>query len=206
MPAILLEAPFVPILGFGLTSPVFGHSTSPMVPSLNPSSPDTSTLIHWSSLSWLSNVQLDSLTPAEQQAHSRQVPQFCLLTSAEAWAMRVTTSSPQGQGLISMFAESLRLLDVAVNCQHIAGVDNAVAGDISRSTNPHDPLLLRSQQLIQKCPLMRTHLCFQPHQSCCSSHTPGCSLHVRWSVVLPSLPKPLGRFIPTESIAFDGQN
>jgi hypothetical protein len=56
-------------------------------------------------------------------------------TSAKSWANRVTSKSSQGQRLIGLYAEILRTCNIGLNCDHIAGVKNAIADFISRPTH-----------------------------------------------------------------------
>jgi hypothetical protein len=52
-------------------------------------------------------------------------------SSAKAWANRVTTKSPQGQRLISIYAEILCTCNIGLNCNHIAVMKNEIADFIS---------------------------------------------------------------------------
>lgn len=54
-------------------------------------------------------------------------------TVSLSWENRATARTSQGQGLVSVYAELLRTTRVHTRCQHLAGVLNVVADDISRN-------------------------------------------------------------------------
>jgi hypothetical protein len=117
-------------------------------------------------------------------------------STTEAWENKVTSSSDQGQRLISILAALTQDLDMNIKCEHLAGIKNGQADDISRGDFSL-PLSTRVTQLLMKYPLMKHWDYFLPspdllqliYSSLSSSSLPD---H-------PRIPKPLGRFVPTES-------
>jgi hypothetical protein len=117
-------------------------------------------------------------------------------STTEAWENKVTSSSDQGQHLISILAALTQDLDMSIKCKHLAGIKNGQADDISHGDFSL-PLSTRVTQLLMKYPLMKHWDYFLPspdllqliYSSLSSSSLPD---H-------PRIPKPLGRFVPTES-------
>ena len=68
-------------------------------------------------------------------------------TASKAWANRVSTSSTRGQYLVTIYAELLRLHDVGVNCDHVAGKKNILADFISRPTHFDLPSSAHANQI-----------------------------------------------------------
>jgi hypothetical protein len=52
-------------------------------------------------------------------------------TVSKSWETRATARTSQGQGLVSIYAKLLRTSSIHTQCQHLAGVLNTVADDIS---------------------------------------------------------------------------
>jgi hypothetical protein len=118
-------------------------------------------------------------------------------TPAEAWANRVTTKSPQGQPLIGVLAALLRARPIGLNTNHIAGTDNILADFISRPTHFALSHADRSEQIYQKHASARTWDYFLPSQELLQSLS--YLLSSAPTLVLPNLPKNLGRFVPAGS-------
>ena len=85
-------------------------------------------------------VRLETLTPKEETLYfpsgRPHIPVWYGETDNTvscAWENRATARTPQGQGLVGVYAELLRTSHVHTQCKHLAGVDNIVADDISRN-------------------------------------------------------------------------
>jgi hypothetical protein len=52
---------------------------------------------------------------------------------SKSWENRATARTSQGQGLVSVYTELLRTAFIHTQCQHLAGVLNTVADDISQN-------------------------------------------------------------------------
>jgi hypothetical protein len=114
-------------------------------------------------------------------------------TVAQSWENRATSRSLQGQGLLSVYSELLRTNFIHTHCDHLAGVLNKVADDISRADFSL-PLVTRWAQLFRKHPSLESLDYFQPSPALLqlltsqlfSEHSPG-------PCVLPTV---LGQFVP----------
>jgi hypothetical protein len=118
-------------------------------------------------------------------------------TASKAWANKVSTGSIRGQYLLTIYAELLRLYDVGVNCDHLAGELNILADFISRPTHFHLSPADRAEQIFRQFNFMRTWRFFQPSHAFLQllrSHLLAKSWPGR-----PSLPPTLGRFVPAGS-------
>ena len=117
--------------------------------------------------------------------------------SALSWANRVTSKSTQGQHLIGVFAELLRLHDVGINCEHIPGIDNNLADFISRPTHLNISPLERCEQIFLKHSSMRSWNYFRPSPELLQLLS--CYLLAKRWPGPPKLPKMLGHFDPAGS-------
>jgi hypothetical protein len=115
-------------------------------------------------------------------------------TSALAWTNKLTSKSLQGQQLIALMAELLRLGTLGINSKHIPGVDNDLADFISRPTNLTLSPSARHEQIYQKHTLLRTWNYFLPSPELLQLL--GSLLFTKPSPVPPALPKNLGHFFP----------
>jgi hypothetical protein len=73
-------------------------------------------------------------------------------SSAKAW----TNQSPQGQRLISIYAEILRTCNIGLNCNHMAGMKNEIADFISLPSHLNLLHSERAELIFQKQAFMRT--------------------------------------------------
>jgi len=119
-------------------------------------------------------------------------------TTALTWAHEASTASICGQNLIAVFCELLHLFPLGLNCEHIPGVDNVLADDISRPPSVDIDHSVRVQQLTTKCPFIKTWDCFQPSQELLQLLS--LRLSMTRSLGLPNLPTSLGQCVPAESI------
>ena len=119
------------------------------------------------------------------------------------WINKVTSQSHQAQGLLLILSELIQCHPMNINSEHVAGVDNGIADDLSRA-DLSLPVVPRYNQLITKHPFLKTYDVFLP--------APGFMrnlifrLFTTRSMAPPSLPKHLGQFVPTESIISNGLN
>jgi len=92
----------------------------------------------------------------------------------------------------------LHLHPIGLNCEHIPGVENVLADDISRPPSVDVDHCTRVWQLTTKHPIIKTWDYFLPSPELLlllSSR-----LSTTRCLGLPSLPTNLGQFVPTESI------
>lgn len=109
-----------------------------------------------------------------------------------SWASKVTSKTLRGQQLIGLYAELLREHPIGQQADHIAGVDNIIADDISRPTDPNLTHSQRLAQIYRKQPSLKKLDYFRPSPELLSllssllfaSPAPG----------LPKVPKILGQF------------
>jgi hypothetical protein len=104
-------------------------------------------------------IQLAGLIVRFQTHALDQFPVGLILTDnmvSMSWATRLTSKSLQGQYLLYIFAELLRLSNVGVNSKHIPGEINLLADFISRPTHPNLSPAERCEQIFQKHSFMRT--------------------------------------------------
>ena len=145
-------------------------------------------------------VRLDTMTPAQELLyfpHGRpHIPVWFGETDNTvscSWENRATARTPQGQGLVGVYAELLRTSHVHTQCKHLAGIDNVVADDISRNDFSLDSSS-RCLQLFQKHPCLGSYDYFLPSPEFVRLLT---SRLYSGPVVDPCvLPKALGRFVP----------
>jgi hypothetical protein len=120
-------------------------------------------------------------------------------TVSKSWENRATAQTSQRQGLVSVYAELLRTSHVHTQCQHLEGVLNVVADDISRND-----FSLASSARCEK--LFRTHPSlasldfFQPSPELLQLLT--LRLYSRHTPVPCVLPLVLGRFVPAGCTTF----
>ncbi|CAB9527062.1 hypothetical protein SEMRO_1935_G306360.1 [Seminavis robusta] len=117
-------------------------------------------------------------------------------TVSKSWENRATARTSQGQGLVSVYAELLRVAVVHTQCEHLAGVQNIIADDISRN-DFSVPLFDRAQQLFLKHPCLRPLDYFLPSPELVQLLT--LRLYSRHIPVPCVLPQVLGQFLPVDS-------
>jgi hypothetical protein len=141
-----------------LWSPALRHSVSKLKPT-------NAAFVHINSLDFIVViVQLAAVTsclltlsPDHRQRyfpagfHAQPVC-LCLTdnTSSMAWANKVTSKSLHRQTLIGVFAELLRFANIGFNSEHLAGILNDSANDISRPTFPYLPISARHEKISLK--------------------------------------------------------
>jgi hypothetical protein len=113
-------------------------------------------------------------------------------TVSKSWENRATARTSQGQGLVSVYAELLRTSFVHTQCQHLAGVLNIVADDISR--NDFSLRSARFSQLFLKHPSLASLDYFQPSPELLQLLT--WQLFSKHNPVPCVLPTVLGLFVP----------
>jgi hypothetical protein len=145
-------------------------------------------------------VAFETLTPAEIlawfPAGLPAIPvlrERCDNTTAVAWSNKVTSSSPQGQKLLGIYAELLRTHSICLSGDHIAGKANDLADFISRPSNPALFHAARAAQLFQMHPSMRFWRIFLPSPELLQLLT--CALFSPLPAVPPRLPPRLGRLV-----------
>jgi hypothetical protein len=120
-------------------------------------------------------------------------------TVSKSWENRATSRTSQGQGLVSVYSELLRTSHVHTQCQHLAGVLNTVADDISRNdfslSSPH-----RCSQLFLKHPSMASLDYFLPSPGLLLLLTS--QLFSKRSLAPCALPTVLGQFVPAGCTTF----
>jgi hypothetical protein len=120
-------------------------------------------------------------------------------TVSASWENRATSRSPQGQSLVSVYAELLRTSRIHTRCDHIDGIINTVADDISRNDFSL-PSPLRCSQLFQKHPLLASLDYFLPSPELLQLLTS--RLYSRHSLGPCVLPTVLGQFVPAGCTTF----
>ena len=118
-------------------------------------------------------------------------------SASKSWENKVTTKSSQGQSLLLIYSELLRVGRIHTQCSHLAGESNIIADAISRNTFSLPPSV-RWPQLFQKHPCLAT----------CDFFLPSLELQLQITSLLCSrslpapyvLPPVLGRFVPAGSI------
>jgi hypothetical protein len=120
-------------------------------------------------------------------------------TVSNSWANKVTASSTRGQALVAVFAELLRTTLVHTSCEHLAGVDNVVADDISRNDFSLSSAA-RCRQLFLKQPSLALLDYFQPSPELLQVLT--LRLFSTRSPGLCVLPPVLGQFVPAGCTTF----
>jgi hypothetical protein len=150
-------------------------------------------------------TRLRTLSPIQKQAFFPSgLPAHPILlvrsdnTASVAWANKVTSKSLQGQALIAIYAEILRLSNIGLSSNHIEGVSNIRADDLSRPSSPDLSPSDHHAQIFQKHALLKTWDYFHPSPellqllsfSLCTGPSPD----------PPKLPKIWGRFAPAGSI------
>ena len=110
-----------------------------------------------------------------------------------SWETKGCATSTRAQGLIGVYSELLRTTLIHTTCEHIKGVDNVIADDISRNDFSL-PLTSRSAQLFVKHPCLSTYSFFHPSPELLRLLTS--RLFSGPSPVPCVLPSSLGRFVP----------
>ena len=80
---------------------------------------------------------------------------------SKSWETKGCATSTRAQGLISVYSELLRTTLIHTTCEHIKGVDNIIADDISRNDFSLS-LSSRSSKLFAKHPCLHTYSYFHP--------------------------------------------
>ena len=78
------------------------------------------------------------------------------------WAHKVSAKSEKGQLFVSIYADLLEPTTLAVQCNHIAGIDNPLADFISRPPSPLPSPQQRKQQIFTKAPRLASFRYFRP--------------------------------------------
>ena len=148
-------------------------------------------------------VRLRTLTPAQRrQFFPSGVPAFPVWmgnadnTVSLSWESRATAKSPQGQGLLFVYSELLRTSGLHTCSQHVAGVANVCADDISRNDFSL-PFSARLGQLLVRHPSLSTFDYFLPSPSLL--RLLGSRLFSESPAVPIVLPKTLGVIVPAGS-------
>lgn len=118
-------------------------------------------------------------------------------TVSKSWENRATARTSQGQGLVSVYAELLRTSRVHSQCQHLAGILNLIADDISRNDFSLS-FSSRCAKLFQKHPAIEHLDYFLPSPTLLQLLT--LRLYSKHNPVPCVLPKVLGQFVPAGSI------
>ena len=146
----------------------------------------------------------------EYPAHFPPVPQILLWgdsMSANKWFRTFSTNSSMATNAIRLFAEYMRLSDVSPVPEHIPGVLNVEADDISRvqelfcpklKSIYHLPYHILLQQVLQKHSKMRFYEIFLSSQELLLDLS--YVVFSDASMGVPSRKKNLGRFSPVASI------
>jgi hypothetical protein len=153
-----------------------------------------------------SKVWLSTLSEDQRSAlFPHGMPNIPVLSSgtdsnvSKSWGTKITSASPKGQGLISVYAEVLRMSDFSTKFRHIPGIENIVPDDISRpKSHLLDLPLTHIQQLYQKHPALRTLSFFLPSPELLQLLSS--MLSTQPPPGPPRIPKNLGRFVPGSSI------
>ena len=117
-------------------------------------------------------------------------------TTALGWLAKATTNSDQGQRLLGVYAALLRLEEVGINGDHLAGKLNGQADDISRPSDISLSPNVLAQQLCRTYPMLRTWQRFLPSPEFRQLLTS--RLFTAPSLTPVELPQSLGRFVPAE--------
>jgi hypothetical protein len=120
-------------------------------------------------------------------------------TVSKSWENRATSRTSQGQGLVSIYSELLRTSSIHTQCQHLAGVLNTVADDISRNDFSL-PSNLRCSQLFLKHPSIASLDYFLPSPELLLLLTS--QLYSKRSPAPCALPTVLGQFVPAGCTIF----
>ena len=138
---------------------------------------------------------------------------MCDNTSANAWWKKMSTHSTMGQNLIKLYAEYQLLAPVCSVAEHIKGVDNVVADNISRPEGLFSPNLSPASISSTPFPTLVRQVClhyrdkkhwdlFLPSAELLSSLNSQLSTASSWE--RPKKPRKSGRFVPVASTFFDG--
>jgi hypothetical protein len=148
-------------------------------------------------------VRLRTLTPAQRrQFFPNGVPAFPVWmgnadnTVSLSWESRATAKSPQGQGLLFVYSELLRTSGLHTCSQHVAGIANICADDISRNDFSL-PFSARLGQLLARHPSLSTFDYFLPSPSLL--RLLGSRLFSESPAVPTVLPRTLGVIVPAGS-------
>ena len=122
-------------------------------------------------------------------------------TPTKRWANKITTKSRQGQNLLTIFAEMLRLTDVGVNTEWLKGELNTRPDFISRPDLSLSTAA-RFEQIYQLEPRLTGYSFFLPNPALLSIIRS--RLYSESPMGLPDLPKSWGQFVHVESSTFSG--
>ena len=120
-------------------------------------------------------------------------------TVSKSWENKVTARTPSGQGLVAVYAELLRTTHIHTQCDHVAGVDNVVADDISRNDFSLS-YTARREQLLQRHPLIQPLDYFRPSPELIRLLESCLFLELGREFSMPVLPPVLGQMLPGSSI------
>jgi len=88
-------------------------------------------------ITWLEDCENGRTDPVDYFPHGAPDIPVWLVESdnivSVAWEQKATSSSLQGQGLVSVYAELLWRWHIQTRCDHLAGALNVFADDISRN-------------------------------------------------------------------------
>jgi hypothetical protein len=111
---------------------------------------------------------------------------------SQNWAHKVSAKSERGQLFVSIYADLLERTNLAVVCNHIAGIDNDIADFISRPPSPLPHPHKRHTQIFAKEPILKSFRYFQPSHELLSLLAS--RLYTERWLESPQLPKSLGQF------------
>ena len=118
---------------------------------------------------------------------------------SKSWENKATAKTSQGQGLVSIYAELLRSTNVHTMCDHLAGILNIIADDISRNDFSLGSVA-RCTQLFRKHPSLGSLDYFQPSPEFLQLLSS--QLYCKHMQVPCVLPKVLGQFVPAGCTTF----
>ena len=113
---------------------------------------------------------------------------------ATSWLSRATAKTDQGQCLLGILSELLRLEEVGSNAEYLPGDENDQGDTISHPSDLSLSFAAHCKQLSQMYPSMRTWDFFLPSQEFLQLLSS--RVFTAASPTLPSLPKTLGHFVP----------
>ena len=100
---------------------------------------------------------------------------------------------------MAVYAELLRTTHIHTRCDHLAGVENIIADDISRNDFSL-PYSARREQLLQRHPSLRPLDYFLPSQELIRLLESCLFLELELEFSMPVLPPVLGQMLPGSSI------
>ena len=126
-------------------------------------------IVHIIMLAALITIFEDPSDQALAEAFPTGVPHFPVWLGytdnmvAKSWENRATSSSPQGQSLLSVYSALLERAQLHTRAEHVPGVDNVLADDISRNDFCL-PCYSRLHKLSVKHPFLPSYRHFQLSQ------------------------------------------